>query len=140
MPPNPSVLYCFGTRHRRAGQRERQSRENCECYRLGYGVGYHEASVDWRENRQMLLRPLRSKVLILEVLLWGCLCAIMVLLMIFESDAPWWVVFPAVFAGGFFAGLILAAIQIAIQHFIPALHLSDMALEEARFNRGSKLD
>ena len=79
----------------------------------------------------MLLRPLRSKVLILEVLLWGCLCAIMVLFMVFESDGPWWaVVFLAVFAGGFIAGLILAVIQIAIQHFIPALHLSDLVLRE----------
>ena len=88
-------------------------------------MGYYEAPVDWQENRQMFLRPLRSKVIILEVLLWGCLCAIAVLLMVFKRDIPWlgWVV--AVIPGGFGALLILGLIETAIQHFIPALYLSD---------------
>ena len=47
--------------------------------------------------------------------------------MVFERDAPWWA---AVFVGGFGALVILAAIQIAIQHFIPALYLSDQVLRD----------
>ena len=104
------LWYCHGPRHKRAGQREHQSRENCECYRLGYFKGYHEVPIDLERTKQTVGRPLRSKIKVLDGLLWSCLCAIVVIFI----GPPWWL---AVLVGGFFAGIVLGVIQIVIDQF-----------------------